>query len=266
VIGSLIATLALLKKGEKVWSEVAILNLIFISTTGLHMQFARVRSFFRYEAYLVALGVVVLGIALNRTGLKVSALESRRNRILGLVIAALAMVLAASPLVGRAVLSLTMIRQAAANIYEQQYQMGLFLREFCQGRGVAVNDIAAVNFLADIRCLDLRGLADLRTAAARRSGSFNPRWLYELAKTEQIEIAIIYTKWYDEYGGLPPQWEEVGCWTIKNNVVTGGATVSFYAVDPGARDALISSLRSFSSKLPKSVAQGGVYLANGVRH
>ncbi len=56
--------------------------------------------------------------------------------------------------------------QCTTNIYEQQYQMGLFVRRYYQNSTVALNDIGAVNFLADIHCLDLLGLANAEVAGS----------------------------------------------------------------------------------------------------
>jgi hypothetical protein len=55
--------------------------------------------------------------------------------------------------------SLVITPQASRNIYEQQYQMGMFLKRCYPGKAVAVNDICAVSYLADVRLVDLLGLA-----------------------------------------------------------------------------------------------------------
>jgi len=70
----------------------------------------------------------------------------------------------------------------------------------------------------------------------------------------------VYDHWFDVYGGIPSQWIKVGQWKISNNVVCGGDTVSFYAVDPNEQNRLCDSLRHFSQNLPQNVAQEGKYV------
>ncbi len=47
------------------WSSARFLLLIFLGTAALHLQFARLDHFFRYEAYLVALGLLSTATALG---------------------------------------------------------------------------------------------------------------------------------------------------------------------------------------------------------
>jgi len=52
----------------------------------------------------------------------------------------------------------------------------------------------------------------------------------------------------------------VGEWTLPDNVVTGGETVSIYAVDESETVPLMQKLQEFSPLLPKGVKQSGRYL------
>jgi len=133
--------------------------------------------------------------------------------------------------------------------------MGIFLREYYQGESIAVNDIGAVNYLADIRCLDLVGLGSLEVARAKMESNYNSQEIYELAESEQVRIAILYDHWFEgeKIGGIPAEWIKVGSWKILNNVVCAGAVVSFYAVDLAKKDGLATGLQQFSEHLPKNV-------------
>jgi hypothetical protein len=139
--------------------------------------------------------------------------------------------------------------------------MGSFIRQYYQGSAVALNDIGAVNFFADIHCLDLWGLANRDVTLLKREHNYHTRDIAALSKQAGARIAIVYDYWYaGEVGGLPPEWVRVGQWTIRNNVILGGGTVSFYALDPGEVSRLIQCLREFSAKLPRDVMQSGSYL------
>jgi len=164
------------------------------------------------------------------------------------------------PLAGRGFQCLVRTPQATTNIYEQQYQMGLFLSKFYEGEGVAANDIGAINYVADIKLLDLAGLGSLEVAEAIRGRCYDTRQIYELSETKRVKIAIVYEHRFEEYGGMPSQWIKIGEWKISDNVVCGSDTVSFYAVDPKAEDKLIENLRSFSHQLPVDVEETGKYM------
>ena len=137
--------------------------------------------------------------------------------------------------------------------------MGLFLNKFYQGESVAANDIGAINYLADIKCLDLWGLGSSEVAELMIQGRYNTQEIYDLAKQKQVKIAVVYDHWFKEYGGIPPAWIKAGEWKISNNIICGGDAVSFYAVNTSEVDNLNKNLRTFSSFLPKDVMQSGDY-------
>jgi hypothetical protein len=172
--------------------------------------------------------------------------------------AAALVALLASPYALRAVGSLVKSPLSVRNIFEQQLQMGLFLREFYRGERVAANDIGAVTWLGEVECVDLAGLASMDFARARRSGGPDKAEMERLAREAGASIAILYEHWFP--GRIPDSWSRVGQWTIGDNVSVGGDTVSLYAVDPAARAALEENLRRFAARLPASVTQSGAYL------
>jgi hypothetical protein len=250
-----LAALLLLARraGGEAWRPLLVL---FVAATALHLTAADVGWFYRYEAYLVGLACVVLaGAAAAERGLWA---EWTRGRVRGSARLAAAIALAvvcAGALADRGARALFETPRAIANIHEQQYQMGRFLREAYPGAAVAVNDIGAVDYLADIRVTDLVGLATREVAAHIRAGTYNPRALDAVMRERGVRIAVLYRDWLR----VPAQWRWVGDWTIAHNVVTGGETVSFYAVDPAEEGPLAEKLRRFAPRLPASVAQRGPY-------
>jgi hypothetical protein len=205
---------------------------------------------FRYEAHVVALGIVVLAAALlDRrllSDLPAAGGIDRRVR----AAAALAL-LAITPLADRAVRSAARVPGATANIYEQQYQMGLFLKEYYAGAPVALNDIGAPSYLAGVQVMDLVGLASMDVAAVRRAGLYSPLMVDDLARDRGVGIAIVYDRWFP--GRLPAHWVRAGSWTIRNPVVVGSDTVTFYATRPDEYATLVSHLREFEHDLPPGV-------------
>ncbi|MFW9943613.1 MAG: hypothetical protein ACFFB7_01305 [Candidatus Sifarchaeia archaeon] len=241
------------------WHINNVMKLIFVSACLLHLQLGRVGWFFRYEAYLVAIGILIVSIQgrqflseLDLPSLKIPALGTNldRNRLYGLGLA----ILFIAPLAGRGLLCIYWTPTASKNIYEQQYQMGLFLDRFYTGEAVLMNDIGCANYLSDIVCVDKWGIATLDVGQLLLNGSMSVDMLRIIAEEKSVKVAILYTD-----GLIPEEWEEVGRWTIRNNVVAYNSTVSFLAVVPSERDRLINSLVLFSPGLSEDVIESGLY-------
>ena len=234
--------------------EKQLLVAVFLITVFLHMQFARTGWFYRYEAYLVSIGVLLLGVLLK--GLISESLRAKAKKmsvLLGVII--LFFIFALLALIQRGAESLRQIPRASVNIYEQQYQIGLFLREFYHGQSVAAHDIGAINYLADVKCLDLYGIGTKEIAEMKISKNYNLSSVIKFTAKEKIKIAVVYDSWLKYYRIWPINWIKVGEWKIKNNVACGDDTVSFYAVNPREKNNLAKSLEAFSSRLPENVRQ-----------
>jgi hypothetical protein len=260
-IAVLILFLLRWRKQGWTWQTSQILFVAFMGATLLHLLLANVGWFYRYEAYLIVFGLLVIWATLfeplpvdEQNGSK------KAHPVPRYAAAAILAFLILVPLRGRATEVLAQVPQATGNIYEQQYQMGLFLRQFYQGAGVTANDIGAINYLADIRCVDLLGLASIETARLiLPSRSCSGADLSKLLKSKGVRIAMVYDSCFSE--ALSWDWIKVGEWQIQNNVICSSDTVSFYAVEPSEKDRLAANLKRFSPRLPDDVLEGGDYLA-----
>ena len=108
--------------------------------------------------------------------------------------------------------------QCTRNIFEQQFQMGLFVRKNYQGSNVALNDIGIVDYLADIHLLDLWGLASQEVAQARRSRRYQEAQIASFSRQAHIKIQPSFTMaWFratqccrngfgSEHGPSPTTW------------------------------------------------------------
>ncbi len=256
---SIIIILLLWFKKRTLWTFPTIMTSILSMALILHIQFAKIGSFYRYEAYLMIPGLFIIFLVFKEMWLKdkkqvLSRLEKNKHKIRRLEISLILFIIFTA-LGIRGIISLIDIPQASKNTYEQQYQMGLFLKTFYSTEKIAANDIGAIHFLAEIQCLDLWGLSSMEVARAKKQNSYDVEFIDLITKSHQTKIAILYDRWFDAYGGLPSEWIKVGEWTIQNNVVCGGETVSFYAVDTSEKDLLTQHLRGFSHSLPKDVIQ-----------
>lgn len=246
-------------QGQGFWDIDNIMRLLFVSSCLMHLQFGKIGWFFRYEAYLIALGIFTIAVSGHRFMSKLNlALQNiptiqtgpKRSRLyaLGLI------VLFITPLAARGALSIVWTPIASNNIYNQHYQMALFLDRFYTGEVVMMNDIGYANYLTDIVCIDKWGIGTLDVGKLWVNGSISSETIRTVANNYGVKIAIIYLD-----GIVPDEWEVVGYWTIRDNVVAYNSTVAFLAVMPSERDRLIDNLIQFSSLLPADVIESGLY-------
>lgn len=247
----------LLRYGKQAafWKEGQLLLIIFLVVTYLHLQLAALHWFYRYEDYLVVLGLtVVVAVFFENSAVQpVVKVKVSANQIVTTLIKACLIFLLLLPLTDRGMRALQATRQASTDIYTQQYQMALFVKEFYAGSGVALNDIGAVNYLSDIRCLDVIGLGDAQVLALRKAKTYGKKEIAELAKAKGIKIAIVYNPPLDLGNVIPDNWVGVGQWSVNNYVVLGSPIVWFYAVEPTQAAQLQANFKKFEAKLPPNV-------------
>lgn len=241
------------------WHIANVTKLIFVSSCLMHLELGRVGWFFRYEAYLVALGIFTVAVQsrrffseLNLASLRIPTIQTslNKNRLYGLGL----IVLFIAPLAARGALCIYWTPIASNNIYNQHYQMALFLDRYYTGETVMLNDIGYANYLSDIVCIDKWGIGTLDVGQSFLEGSISVDTIRITAAYHSVKIAILYLD-----GLVPEEWEVVGYWTIRNNVVAYNSTVAFLAVMPSERDRLIDSLIQFSSGLSEDVIESGLY-------
>jgi hypothetical protein len=242
---------------RSLWDDRQLPAVLFLMVAVLHSFGIASDWFFRYQAYLNALGIWAIGCA----GIPALDFAALRRHAAAAVAAVCAAILVAVPLADAAVQAVWKTPLASRNIWQQQYQMGLFLKANYPQEAVAANDIGAIDFLDDLRLTDLSGLASRAVMRAEQNGS----WQRDLAGTldaltsaDGVQIAVIYDNWFDYNpatgrAAVPPDWVRVAEWTIPDNVVCGGATVTWYAVDPQQADGLRSALEQFAAELPAGV-------------
>jgi hypothetical protein len=244
--------------------------LIFPAVAFLHVQFAGIGWFYRYEAYLIALGLMVVTAALFDTyGEKLQGASLKLNHLPKYAVLLLLVFLLVQPLSDRGLRGLIQTPTASNDIYSQQYQMGLFLKEYYPGATLAANDVGVINYMNDLRCLDLMGLGSIEVARLYRSGQYASENLVGLSLAHHVKIAVIYDEVVNgtfdtiireddqEKPGrnraLEAGWVKVAEWKIPTSPFVGRSTVSFYAVDPAEAPRLQTSLEQFSAKLPPRV-------------
>jgi len=238
-------------------------HIVFLGCVLLHMQFAGMGWFFRYDAYLVFMGLALAVISVSEL-LPESGIGILKEK--GLVSAGvltLLAVVAGIPFYNRASVALEITPWASKNIYDQQYQMASFLQRYYPDSRVAANDIGAITYFTNIRLVDLVGLGTMETAKWRLNQTLTTQRVELLTQRRGVSLALVYDSWFTAPNGrstLPPAWVKVAEWKITHNVVCGGDTVSIYAASAQGVEPLKESLRKFAPEMPSDVQQAGPYL------
>jgi hypothetical protein len=170
-----------------IWNTGQLMILIFLTAVFFHLEFARVGWAYRYEAYLMALGILVLAMHSKET---LAIIYERLNLQQRLVAGSLILIMTI-PIAARGAVSLIKSPVASKNIYEQQFQMGRFLKTHYNRQSVLAADIGAINFLADLACLDFIGLGSIEIAKARREGRFDQAFVKNIVDQKGIRIAVV---------------------------------------------------------------------------
>ncbi|MEN6551578.1 MAG: hypothetical protein ABFC34_01690 [Methanobacterium sp.] len=250
------------REKKDLWNAPNILLITFIGTATLHMIAARTGWFYRYEAYLIALGILTIAIGINEYLPAVPKWDKKlifKNLTLIIIIFVLFVSLA-----GRGYCSFNEVPKATHNIYDQQYQMGLFIQKYYKGDAVSLNDVGAVNYATDIKSVDLLGLSGLNVSKEILKENYTIKDIDNITRQNHVKVIIVYEDLYKKYltGGIPSDWIKIGQWKITNRITCFMDTVSFYAIDPQDAENLTKNLKEFSSQLPPDVQQSGKYMDN----
>lgn len=259
---SLLVVLRYSLRGNGGQNDIQWAHLIFLGCLLLHMQFARTGWFFRYDAYLIFIGLALAAIAVDDLLPQswISVWKEKGALAAGaLALFALAMGI---PFYNRAVEAIQITPWASNNIYEQQYQMATFLKRHYPDATIAANDVGAITYYTNIRLVDLMGLGTLQIADWRMQQTLNTQKIEALTQRRGVTLALVYDSWFRAPDGrslLPASWVKVAHWRITHNVVCGGDTVSIYSATAQGVEQLKDSLRQFAPELPKDVQQAGLY-------
>jgi hypothetical protein len=226
---------------------------MFLGIELLHVCFVNLEWFYRYESYVVALGLLTVTFLVadafeNVPGWWRTAGTPVRRAALTVTLSILCL-----PLFTRALFALGTTVQASGEIYRQQYQMGHFFREHYAGETIALNDIGAVSWIAPVQVLDLIGLASNEIAHARRIGDVDAEYMHRITGRHRVAAAAIYESHFRAVGELPSSWIKVGEWRIPSAVGVFRENVAFFAPSPDHALRLRDALDSYARRLPRDV-------------
>jgi hypothetical protein len=272
VVAALLGFIARYDRRRGLWEEGQLAVVIFLGTTFLHLQFAMLGWFYRYESYVVALGIFATALSLvhhlttrSPAGEGEVQVESagglnwrRAPRTVAILLLAVFPVMILGK---RGTISLLETPKAMHDRYLEHYQLGRFVARFYNDGPIVINDAGAMTFFTNARVLDMYGLASREPIRFHRQpGGYTKDGLARWAKEQGARVAILQVAWAEVHEKVPDAWAEVGRWEMPRNVAFPEDTVTtFYAVDPSEAGRLAESLRAFAPELPKAIQQRGPY-------
>jgi hypothetical protein len=215
----------------------------------MHSAFASFGWFYRYEAYLIVLGTLHIS-KIGLQWLQENGFKAMRQQII--LVGLYAVMLYSLPV--RGLNSFRNSIRAVYNIYEQQYQMGLFFNQFYKGQTVAANDIGAISFMADLNTIDMWGLGNNEVANARKHNYWTNDFLQQLVAGKHTRVAVMYDSWFDK--DLPAHWVKVATWQMPYNYICGDIYVTFYGITESEAAQLKTNLSAFAPQLPGDIKVG----------
>ena len=239
MLAACLGILVLARQGDNLWRSPLILGGTYLVIAVLHVCLLRLDWFYRYDAYLVALGIVAIASMVAQlestdwSGARAVGPLSPVARWAGVA----CLVLLALPAARRAAEALLTTVRATHEVYLQQYQMGLFFREYYPAGVIAVNDIGAVAWISGAPLVDLIGLASPEVTEARRHDRAGTDFFERIARDRQVSAVCIYEYYFTGPRAVPHSSHKVGEWRIGQHVAVSGDVVGFTRRPPAMRAA-----------------------------
>jgi len=185
-----------------------------------HFVFSPLYWVYRYDAYLVAFGILVAAVVL-------AGMPAPKSVPYGVLPAVLVLVLVPVVAEVREGLVPEAEIEGMRNTYLEEYQTAEFIRLYYPRAAVIVNDLGAVTYYTDARILDLVGLGDIEPLKIMRRTAYTSRHVTAWTAHYQPSIAILQLGWGVVGPLIPPEWVRVAVVEVPPH----RHRVGFFAVD-----------------------------------
>ncbi len=228
---------------------------IFLCILFMHLQTASIGWLYRYEAYLVGVGLAItLPLVLRMLPAILPTVSTFRLCRLPLVIPVIGLGGLISPLVYRGWMAWRDTQMAMHDRYLEHIQPARFLNAYYQGATVVVNDIGAIAYYTDCHVLDMYGLGNMEPVRFRLGKSgYTKEQVKDWTTSENAEIAVLQVEWGEVYPRIPDSWVKVAEWKIPRNVVFSDRRIGWFAAKHEAAETLTNSLLAFQPNIPKDI-------------
>jgi hypothetical protein len=224
----------------------------------IHLTVGECGWFYRYEAYLMAPGLILLGAVWLQKDVWAACLAHLRKglqladqRWVTLSRVALLFLLV-TPLVLRGVWANTRIIRASANIYEHQWQLARIFKTFPKGQArVAINDLGVMSYQFSPAVLDLWGLGSTEITRLKYTKQYDREAVQHLLSRHQIDYIVVFDQWFSPRDVLPQHLILVAKLRHPKNIVCLEDTAMLYATNREQALALKHHLEHLPFKLPR---------------
>lgn len=211
---------------------------LMVATAQLLFGLPAAQGDYRYDAWVVGLGVVATGAAAGLGGW-----PRRRSGQIGAAVVTLALVLHGVTLAGQSV-------ENVRNHFSSGHQVGLLLRDAGLQPYPAVHELGAAAWLTGRPILDIEGLSTPDVRVARRNGDWTPARFSALAASLGTRVVVAYGVDDEADEVVPAGWLRVSEWRRD-----GGPLYVFLAADADTASALRHALKAFDARLPAGVTR-----------
>ncbi len=222
--------------GDQRARERRLLLVVFIGAALLHVQFGLLGWLYRYEAYLIVLGIVA-----NAAGLGSVRFASPgpwgwiRQRAAGAALA----VLVVFPLLQRSLHATRDVPAYIRDLYRHEYQVGQFFRRYPVDGALLASDVGMLGYFSDAPIVDVDGLATFEFNTMARRNIYDGDLVLRVARQRRVQVSI---------AGNP-----FGAWTCVAEWRPTGDSDSddklfFYAVDAAPAARLERDLKAFAAE------------------
>jgi len=234
------------------WREVQAGLVCFLLTLWLHLTFGAgtAPSAFRYDASVLALGILMVGSA---AASQVSVRWTATTWPTTAATWAMALVVAHS-VTGHGVTASRQVLDDARYQFTTTHQLATFLTTFETGPMPAVQDLGETSYRLGRGVLDLDFLGTLQTFEAWRNRAVTAEAFGALAKVSGTRVAVVIPAREDGdvQRPVPATWWRVAEWHVDAR-----PELVFFAADPEMSARLDAALRAFDARLPAGVTRVG---------
>ena len=238
---------------RRVPEAIRLLAIAVVAACFGHLTFCECGRFFRYEAYLMASGFLILSAA----WLPILQ-EERRPLIFSgtdswVLLAWLGLLMFLTvPLCLRGFWATSRVVRASANIYQQQWQMARICASLdLAGNSVAVNDLGLMAYRSGARLVDLWGLGTTEVARLKSEKRYDRQAVADLLVRERVELVMVFDQWFARGRELPEDLILVARLRNSKNIVCLQDTVMIYATGTAEAEKMRKHLGHLPFTLPK---------------
>ena len=249
---------------RRIPDEIRLLALAVVAACVGHLTFGKCGWFYRYEAYLMASGFLLLasaGLPLLQ-GVRWSLRPPVFCGVGGWLLAARigAVLFLTAPLFIRGVWANSRVVRASANVYQQQWQLArIFSSMDLQGVGVAVNDLGVMAYRSGARLVDLYGLGTTEVTKLKLANRYDRQAVADLLVRQRVGYIAVFDAWFAKGRELPEDVILVARLRNSRNIVCLQDTVMIYATSLAEAEKMRAHLRHLPFRLPEETTLETVF-------